>query len=178
MSRLRLDTPVVTAAGDTNTPLNIAFLKPRSVLFSGNASKRSPLRHEVWQLHTSGCWLAIQITTYNIESQQYRFCAGSLIVGEGMGEMKMYIVEIPQVLGDETTIYLEANGSAVESLFAIVEISDGGASIVDNCYRTINEAQNAWPEAIVPKPYHLASSAIEHNCTIVGRIPNPKFTPR
>jgi hypothetical protein len=46
-----------------------------------------------------------------------------------MGETKTYIIEIPQVLGDETTIYLEADGNAVKSLFAIVEVSDGGASI-------------------------------------------------
>ena len=94
-----------------------------------------------------------------------------------MKRTNAYIVEIPQVIGDETTIYLETNGNAVKSLFA-VEISDGGASIVDNCYRTINEARSAWPEAIAPKPYHLTPSAIEKNCTVVGRIPNPKFTPR
>ena len=87
----------------------------------------------------------------------------------------MYIVEIPQVLGDETTIYLEADGYAVKSLFAIVEISDGGGSIVDNCYLTIGEAQSAWPEAIAPKPYHLTTSAIEQNRTIDSEIPNPKL---
>jgi len=91
-----------------------------------------------------------------------------------MRETKMYIVEIPQVLGDETTIYLETNGYAVKSLFAIVAISDGGASIVDKCYRTIDEAQSAWPEAIAPKPYHLTMSAIEQNCTIDSEIPNRK----
>jgi hypothetical protein len=89
-----------------------------------------------------------------------------------------YIVEMAQVQGDETTIYLESDRVAQKSLFAIVEISDGGASVVDNCYRTIGEAKSAWPGAVVPKPYHLTFSAIEHNCTIVGRIPNPKFTPR
>jgi hypothetical protein len=60
-----------------------------------------------------------------------------------MDKTKTYIVEIPQVLGDETTIYLEANGDAVKSLYAIVEISDGGASIVDSCYRSISESQSA-----------------------------------
>jgi hypothetical protein len=39
--------------------------------------------------------------------------------GEGMDETKTYIVEIPQVLGDETTIFMEADGNAVKSLFAI-----------------------------------------------------------
>jgi hypothetical protein len=95
-----------------------------------------------------------------------------------MDTTKTYIVEVPQVMGDETTIYLEAGGDAVKSLYAIVEISDGGASIVDNCYRTISEAQNAWPEAIAPKPYHLTPSAIEENYTIRGRDPNPKLTSR
>lgn len=92
-----------------------------------------------------------------------------------MEKTKTYIVEIPQVLGDETTIYLETNGLAVKSLFAIVEISDGGASIVDDCYRTIAEAQAGWPEAIAPKPYHLTQNAIEQNCTIDGEIPNRKL---
>jgi hypothetical protein len=95
-----------------------------------------------------------------------------------MKRTNAYVVEIPQIQGDETTIYLETNGNVVKSLYAIVEISDGGASIVDNCYRTIDEARSAWPQAIAPKPYHLTPSAIERNCTIVGRIPNPKFTPR
>jgi hypothetical protein len=92
-----------------------------------------------------------------------------------MRETKTYIVEIPQVLGDETTIYLEADGYAVKSLFAIVEISDGGASIVDNCYRTIVEARVAWPEAIAPKPYQLTTSAIEQNCTVDREILKPKL---
>ena len=88
---------------------------------------------------------------------------------------KTYIVEIPQVNGDETTIYLAANGYPVKSLFAIVAISDGGASVVDNCYRTIDEAQSAWPEAIAPKPYHLTTTAIEQNCMINSDIPNRKL---
>lgn len=92
-----------------------------------------------------------------------------------MGDTKMYIVEIPHIQGDETTVYLEANGCAVKSLFAIVEISAGGASIVDNCYRTINEAQSAWPEAIPPKPYHLTPNAVDENCTIAGETPRRKL---
>ena len=53
-------------------------------------------------------------------------------VGGNMNGTKTYIVEISQVLGDETSMYLETDGNAVKSLFASVEISDGGASIVDN----------------------------------------------
>ena len=63
----------------------------------------------------------------------------------------------------------------MKSLFAIVEISDGGASIVDNWYRTIGEAQSAWPEAIAPKPYPLTMNAIEQNCTVHGETPNTKL---
>ena len=92
-----------------------------------------------------------------------------------MRRARTFIVEIAQVQGDATTIYLESDGVALKSLFAIVEISDGGASIVDNCYRTIGEAQGAWPEAIAPKPYQLTPSAIEENCTLHGEIPNPKL---
>ena len=92
-----------------------------------------------------------------------------------MGKTKTYIVELPQVLGDETTIYLETNGYAVKSLFAIVEISDGGASIVDNCYRTIGEAQSAWRDAIAPKLRHLSTSAIEQDCTVDSEIPYRKL---
>jgi len=95
-----------------------------------------------------------------------------------MNETNTYIVKIPQVLGDETSIYLETDGNTVESLFAIVEISDGGASIVDNCYRTIGEAQSAWPNAIPPKPYHLTPNAIEQNCTIPGDVGTRVITRR
>jgi hypothetical protein len=92
-----------------------------------------------------------------------------------MDKPKTYIVEMSQVFGDETMIYLESEGRAVKSLFAILEISDGGASIIDNCYRTIGEAQRAWPEAIPPKPYHLTPTAVEENCTIDGRVSSPKL---
>ena len=92
-----------------------------------------------------------------------------------MNQQKTYIVELSQVLGEETTIYLETDGEAAKSVFAILEITDGGASIVDNCYRTISEAQSAWPEAIPPKPSHLTPAAIEQNCTIDGGMPAPKL---
>lgn len=83
-----------------------------------------------------------------------------------------------QVDGDKATIYLEADGSAVRSLYAIVEISDGGASIVDNCCRTISEEQSAWPEAIPPKPYHLTPNVVDQNCTIDGENPSRKLALR
>lgn len=93
-----------------------------------------------------------------------------------MSETKTYIVEIPQLLGDDTTIYLEADGDAVKSLFAVLAVSADGASIVDNGYRSIEEAYQSWPEAIRPTPYRLTPNAIEQNCTIRGEGPNQKLT--
>lgn len=49
-----------------------------------------------------------------------------------MNGTRTYVVEISQVLGDVTSIFLETDGNEVKSLFAIVEISDGGACIVDS----------------------------------------------
>ena len=93
-----------------------------------------------------------------------------------MDKTKSYIIELLQVMGDETTIYLETNADAVISLFAIVEILDGGASIVDNCYHTIGEARSAWLAAIPRKAYHLTPSAIEENCTIHSEKPRRRVT--
>ena len=84
-------------------------------------------------------------------------------------EAKNYIVEIQQVNGDDTTIYLESEGEPVNHLFAIVSIAERGAGIVDNCYRTIGEAQKAWPDAIVPKPHNLTPIAINEQFTLEGR---------
>lgn len=79
-----------------------------------------------------------------------------------------YIVEISRLDGDDTTIYLEADSESVECLFAVVAI-ENGASIVDNGYRSIEEAKAAWPEAIPPKPYHLTPPAVAENCTVEGK---------
>lgn len=84
-------------------------------------------------------------------------------------EAKNYIVEIGAVAGDDTTIYLVSDGESVEYLFAIVSIAERGACIVDNCYRSVAEAQLAWPDAIPPKPHHLTPVAINRNFTIEGR---------
>jgi len=81
-------------------------------------------------------------------------------------EAKSYFVEISKVLGDDTAIYLEDRGEAVDSLFAVISIAERGACVVDTCYRSVAEAQAAWPEAIPPKPYHLTSPAIGRNYTI------------
>jgi hypothetical protein len=89
--------------------------------------------------------------------------------------VKNYIVEISRVNGDESTIYLEADGESVDSLFAVIGIAECGACIVDTCYRSIAEAQVAWPEAIAPTPYNLTPEAIATNCTIEGKTPAKKL---
>ena len=83
-------------------------------------------------------------------------------------ETKNYIVEIGAVAGDDTTIYLVSENESVEYLFAIVSVAERGACIVDNCYRSIAEAQEAWPNAIPPKPRHLTPIAIDSHHTIEG----------
>jgi hypothetical protein len=82
---------------------------------------------------------------------------------------KPYIVEIGKVAGDDTTIYLEADGESVDHLFAVIVIAERGACVVDNCYRSIAEAQSAWPDAIPPTPYCLTEDAINQNFTIERR---------
>jgi hypothetical protein len=92
-----------------------------------------------------------------------------------MEEAKSYIVEINSVMGDETTIYLEDKGKSVESLYAVISIAERGACVVDTCYRSIAEAQQAWPKAIPPKPYHLSPEAIRRNYIVKGETPNKKL---
>jgi hypothetical protein len=70
-----------------------------------------------------------------------------------------YIVEIQAYTGTETEIdcfafpsdgYLghEREDMHVKNLFCIVQVNPEGAEIVDNGYRTKDEAKAAWPEAI------------------------------
>jgi hypothetical protein len=80
-----------------------------------------------------------------------------------------YILELTSVNGDDTLIHMAADGESVDSLFAVICI-ENGAAIVDNCYRSIVEAQEAWPEAIPPKPYHMTPEGIAANCTINGEL--------
>lgn len=62
-----------------------------------------------------------------------------------MGENEDVHRRDPASLGDETTIYLETDGNAVKSLYAIVEVSNGWRVHRRHCYRTIDEARSAWP---------------------------------
>jgi hypothetical protein len=84
-------------------------------------------------------------------------------------QAKNYIVELPSMDGDTTTIYLEADGESVDKLFAILSVDARGASIVDNGYRSLKEAMEAWTNAIPPKPEHLTGQSIAENYTIQGR---------
>jgi hypothetical protein len=92
-----------------------------------------------------------------------------------MEETKSYIVEVSSVQGDDTTIYLKSDGETVDSLYAVIGIAERGACVLDTCYRSVAEAQAAWPEAIPPKPHHLTPQATEQNCTIEGRNPSAKL---
>jgi hypothetical protein len=91
-------------------------------------------------------------------------------------ETNNYIVEIGKVDGEDTTIYLEANGESVDYLFAVISIAERGACVVDTCYRSVAEAQASWPEAIPPKPYHLTPEAINETYTIRGETPARRLT--
>ena len=53
-----------------------------------------------------------------------------------------YILAIDAYTGDDTFRHQNA-----ETLFAIVSIDDDGAEIIDDGYRTREEAKAAWPEA-------------------------------
>jgi hypothetical protein len=85
--------------------------------------------------------------------------------------VKTYIVEISSLNGDETTIFLEADGNPVDSLYAVIGIGDRGAGILDTGYRSIREAQDAWPDAVPPTPWHLTPGAIDDNFTMDGVVP-------
>lgn len=64
--------------------------------------------------------------------------------------MKNYcIVQIDSYEGDDT--YLRCGSESQEYLFAVIAIdASGSASIVDNGYRSSEEAALAWPEAKAP----------------------------
>jgi disulfide oxidoreductase YuzD len=59
---------------------------------------------------------------------------------------KYYILKIESYDGQDTSIICGINNQ--DYLFAIVVIDDeGNAEIVDNGYRSRDEAELAWPEA-------------------------------
>lgn len=67
---------------------------------------------------------------------------------------RYYILQIDSYTGDSTTrdqheILDEDrwNVQEIPALYAVVRIAGDGASIADDGYRSIAEAQQAWPEA-------------------------------
>jgi hypothetical protein len=81
--------------------------------------------------------------------------------------MKTYIVEIVGYEGKDTGITIDGDfedtendiysGESLDRLYAIVQVDDHGASIVDNGYRSVAEAHATWPEALEPGLDHLVS---------------------
>lgn len=60
-----------------------------------------------------------------------------------------YIIKIESYEGSDTSILCE-NGDG-DYIFAVVVVDDeGNAEIVDNGYRSCDEAEMAWPEARMP----------------------------
>jgi hypothetical protein len=67
---------------------------------------------------------------------------------------KYYIIKIESYEGSDTSILCE-NGD-VDYLFAVVVVDDeGNAEIVDNGYRSRDEAELAWPEVGMQKKIRL-----------------------
>jgi hypothetical protein len=83
-------------------------------------------------------------------------------------DRRLFIVELEALDGDDTCIRLEADGEVVSRLWCIVRVGSEGAGIVDNGYRALAEAQQAWPEAIAPKPPALTREAGDQGYTIEG----------
>ncbi len=57
-----------------------------------------------------------------------------------------YIVQLVPYEGEDTALWVEGG----DTLFCIVTVSEEGAAIVDNGYRSVEEAKAAWPEAKEP----------------------------
>lgn len=72
-----------------------------------------------------------------------------------------YILKIDAFHGDDTSLSITQDNSDpdndiysvddLDSIFAIVMVDETGAHILDNGYRSIAEAKDAWPKAIEPQ---------------------------
>lgn len=78
---------------------------------------------------------------------------------------KHYILQIDSYTGEDTTRdqheILDDDGwnvQEVPALYAIARIAQDNASIVDDGYCSIAEAQKSWPEAIAPKVTHACKA--------------------
>jgi hypothetical protein len=83
-----------------------------------------------------------------------------------MRREKYYILQVDSYTGDDTTRdqheILDEEGwniQEIPALYAIVRIARDGASIADDGYRSITEAQKAWPEALPSNATHVRSQA-------------------
>jgi len=74
-----------------------------------------------------------------------------------------YILALDSLDGDDSVIYLEADGVSTDSLFCIISVGPNGAGIIDNGYRSLNEARAAWPDAIAPTAANLSPSRVPHS---------------
>lgn len=83
-----------------------------------------------------------------------------------MPRHKYYILKIDSYTGDDTTRdqheILDEDGWNVQeipALYVIVRIDGDSASIADDGYRSLAEAQKAWPKALPSNATHARSHA-------------------
>jgi hypothetical protein len=68
---------------------------------------------------------------------------------------RYYIVKLETFEGDDTACYL----LGADPMWIVMSASPSvGATIVDYGYRSVKEAQEAWPEAVAPVPEARPSS--------------------
>lgn len=74
-----------------------------------------------------------------------------------MPRHKYYILQIDSYTGNDTTRdqheILDEEGwnlQEIPALYVIVRVAKDGAEIADDGYRSIDEAQKAWPAALAP----------------------------
>ena len=58
----------------------------------------------------------------------------------------LYIVQLVPYEGEDTALWVEGG----DTLFCILEVTERGAAVIDQGYRSVEEALDAWPEAKPP----------------------------
>ncbi len=58
----------------------------------------------------------------------------------------LYVVQLVPYEGQDTSLRV----SGGSTLFCVVEVKEGAASVIDHGYRSVDEALAAWPEAKPP----------------------------
>lgn len=71
--------------------------------------------------------------------------------------LKRHIVMIESYEGTDT--FLRCGNETQEHLFCVIAVDDDGAEIVDNGYRTYDEALQAWPMIGTEGPTETADKA-------------------